>query len=123
MKTIRFWITHHGSPVKIALVDGQRALVVDAGPTDEGWNCKSSAYHRQGYSVLLDWSNDGSDCDGRHTAGGLSAANIYDLHRRGIEDDLLEGTRLADLYSIRTMPWAKVVDYPVYDQFAQAMGY
>ena len=123
MKTVRFWTYHHGSLVKISLRDGQRATLIEGGPTDEGWSSRSNSYQRSGFTVTLTWGSDGADCDGRLTTGGITVANIFALHRQYVEDELLAGTILAEHYGPRTMPWRQVEDYPVYDQYAQAMGY
>ncbi len=132
MKTIRFWVSHRGSPVRLALRDGDRAVLVEQGPDDEGWYCKSRVYERHGYEVFLDWMNDGTDCDGRHSAGGLKGANIYDLHRLNIEQSLLDRIkplernhplRCGDAYYTIAPLWRHVSSRPVYDQFARAMGY
>ncbi len=122
MKTIRFWVFHHDSPVKLALRDGDRAVLVEQGPDDEGWHCNSEVYERHGYEVLLDHCNTGADCDGRHSSGGLIAANIWDLHRQTIERDLTDRIKPRPVY-VATAPWHRVSSRPVYDQFARAMGY
>ncbi len=121
MKTIRFWVSHRGSPVRLSLRDGGRAVLVEQGTDEEGWHCNSKVYERHGYEVLLDWINDGADCDGRHSTGGLAAANIYDLRRRAIELDLL--ARRANPAFATPGLWRHVSSRPVYDQFARAMGY
>ncbi len=122
MKTIRFWVSHRGSPVRISLRDGDRAILVEQGLDDEGWHCNSKVYERHGYEVLLDYCNDGADCDGRHSSGGLVAANVYDLHRQGIEVDLLNRIKPTPRYTATAL-WHQVSSRPVYDQFARAMGY
>lgn len=71
----RFW--HYGphGPVKLTLRPGQSLTHSTGGRTDEGWSRSSMQWTHEGDAVLLEWCDDGSDCDGRltQTGGGRCA--------------------------------------------------
>lgn len=69
-KTVRFWTIHHGSPVRLALQDGQEIRHGYRAPTDEGFHAEHSTYRREAGRVTLEWRSEGRDCDGRVSAEG-----------------------------------------------------
>lgn len=70
-QTARFWECHKSGIVRIKIATGQTLHHSHGGRTDEGWHRESRVYSFDGETVSCDWSNDGADCDGRISHGGI----------------------------------------------------
>lgn len=64
-RTARFWTQLNGSPVKIALRDGQRLAWQRFQRHEEGWSSEHELWARDGCVIVCDEASDGVDCDGR----------------------------------------------------------
>jgi hypothetical protein len=118
---VRFWRYLNGGAVRIKLNSGQVLHWFRREKTDEGWKSRAEEYSHDEKTLFLQWQNDGRDCDGRHTTGGLSGVDIQGY---------CEGTRINKREpndrgpeDITYPAWVNVINYPVYDEYARAAGY
>lgn len=87
MQTARFWVYHQGL-VRIKIKAGQTVSHTQGGRTDEGWYRASEVYSFDGETVTCEYFNDGADCDGRHSSGGISFCRVADLAAGYSEDGI-----------------------------------
>ena len=81
MINARFWITVHGSPVKITLTEARAALMhFVGGATEEGWSHDISDWSHDGATVSARYSTEGMDCDGRSAQSVEVKCPISELH-------------------------------------------
>lgn len=59
----RFWIYHHGSPVKLTLRDDP-IEVYECGEHEEGYSFSHAVYFLEGNQVICQATDGGADCDG-----------------------------------------------------------
>lgn len=92
--TARFWALVNGSPVKLTVREGEELHWGRGWRHEEGWSSESAIYRierdcREGRLpyVVCEWGTDGTDCDGRLSAGGTSVANVMDLKSGYIESE------------------------------------
>lgn len=78
VKTARFWEYHSGL-VRIKIKAGQTLHHCEAGPTDEGYSRYTRVFSFDGATVTCEWHSDATDCDGRHTRGGISHCPVTKL--------------------------------------------
>lgn len=102
----RIWILHRGSPVRLTLHADKKITVRCYRDTDEGWDLSIETFTLCDGAVFLESFHDGCDCDGR-----MSYENCY------IMDGVVEHAGIELAYFNVTKSG------PIYDQFAQAMGY
>lgn len=111
---IRFWFFLNSESIKIKLRKGQtlrHATVFDNG---EGWTCTTRVWFYDGETVTVDWCNDGTDCDGRHSSSGSDTC-AWDKVGAGTAYDGGENSIRFPLWS-----WGKTRQR---DYAAEAMGY
>jgi hypothetical protein len=118
----RFWSYFPGRGyVRLTLRPGESVTVTAGGPTDEGANYSAETYTHDGDGILLEWASWGSDCDGRHEAGGESFARLDDLTAR---DPYAEtGGDFAEARGLRVPFWTAGPDRWQRDHTAEAAGY
>ena len=118
---VRFWRWINNGPVRIKLDSGKSLHWAKFKRTDEGWHKRAETYHHDEKSLFLRWQDDGRDCDGRLTTGGLSGVDIQrycegtQVHERE-ENDRGPG-------AITYPAWVSLEDDPVYDEYATAAGF
>ncbi|MGZ8432802.1 MAG: hypothetical protein ACXWYM_00010 [Candidatus Binatia bacterium] len=103
---IRFWEFFHGKQVKITLKPGQAIQWHNFFYTDEGWEHEVVILSFHGGVVRKEWKNQGRDCDGMLTRGGVLVG---------------EKTRAGE-NGLPIMDWDKE-DHWQSDEYAEAMGY
>lgn len=118
---VRFWRWINNGAVRIKLNEGQTLHWHRSERTDEGWSSEAETYEHDGRTLFLRWQNDGRDCDGRLTRGGLSGVDIQGycegtrVHKREENDRGPE--------DITFPAWVNIDNDPVYDEYAQAANY
>ncbi len=106
----RLWVFVHGGPVKITLRPGQSLSSYACSQHEEGWSDEYQEWHFTRGLVERTTSEDGTDCDGRHSSHSTSTCEVASL-RAG---PMVEGVVYPD--------WAPVCDGQR-DYRAEAAGY
>lgn len=114
-KNLRFWVYVNGDFAKLTLQPGQSLSHWEGGPTDEGWISETTQWVHEGDHVSRDYYCRQSDCDGRHDGGNVCVCSADDLFANEPFD--------CDDAAVMLPSWAKQENHPVYDQYAQMMGY
>ena len=123
IKTLRIWVLHNGSWVKLSLKEGQTITLCEGGPTDEGWSWKSRVITREGGYLFEEYTSDGKDCDGRLCYYYDYYVNIFEVYRAYccVRSKYCENLP-EQLDNECYVSWVEGKK-EVYDQFAQAAGY
>ena len=114
--TVRFWITHRGGWVKLALSDSRPAITHSAGGrTADGWKWEHQTYtlcrDKEGsIMVRRRWARDWRDRDGRWLLQDSLICPLGALHGRTVYTD--------DGDTILVPAWC-----PVYDETGRALNY
>jgi hypothetical protein len=82
VKTARFWVWVNDGWVKLSIPPGQCLTWSEAHPTDEGWSGQSQCWTNTGEEVILEWTDEGRDCDGFISHEGTSTCPIEQLRAR-----------------------------------------
>ena len=123
MFNARFWIYCNGGPVKLTLKPGQTLEHCEGGRTEEGYDWTSTTWTHAGDEpcVYREWHREAIDCDGRLSTGGADCCGILELasgNEPYIGDD-----DPAIWHGVRWPNWHGHTAEPVYDEYAQSMGY
>lgn len=78
IKTIRFWIWHNESPVRLSLQDGQELQLTGGGHNEEGYSYWSDTYSREDNIVRCEHFTTSRDCDGRLDTDSVSQFEFGD---------------------------------------------
>ena len=109
-----FLIYWQGSIKPIVLRPGESCELSHWAPHDEGWSSEGVTFTHEGDVIRREWGTDGRDCDGRMTRGGEDICPLDQLQaREAYGFDL----------PFRLPEWQEESTAPVYDEYAQAMGY
>lgn len=115
-RNARFWVWRNGW-VKLTLTPGQVVTIRSGGPHDEGWSFCAETFEHCGQWVQSEIYEEGCDCDGRYSRGGMWECSLADLRARDMaRDDAPENT------GIFAPAWQKT-DCHQRDYAAEAMGY
>lgn len=120
-KTIRVWVDHKNSWVRVTLIEDQEFYFCAAGSTDEGWyRRETSLSYNDGY-VWITTCDTARDCDGRHERVWQCNWQPSDGTRPAFVDWDRDGNDILD-ESIQIPNWQSVSSRNR-DQFAEQMGY
>jgi len=111
----RFWVFENDAWVKLTLRPDQRLAHHQSERHDEGFSYRHNAYHHTGAAVVCEWSNGGSDCDGRIDRSGAIICAIEELRSRPVTEP--DGT------VVMAPMWGVHSAERVHDESAQAAGY
>ncbi len=112
--TVRLWVSANGGWVWISLRDGDCLSHSTGGPTDEGWQRRSTEWSRDGDTICESWDSAEKDCDGLYTSDGGRSCGVDDLEGQSFKDDNDE---------VVTIPRWGDVDQLNRDHTAEAAGY
>ena len=86
MRNARFWLfSHNGDWVKLTLKPSQTLSWGSFSEDEEGWTRVSQAWMHEGDRVRMSWYEDGTDCDGRLSAGGELVCPLEALTARSVD--------------------------------------
>jgi len=114
-----FWVWIGDGWVKLTLRPGQILNYNEGGPHEEGYSYTSTEweYDADEGKIIERWYTDSRDCDGRHGGGGSRSCRWSSMRSIPRDDDYQDpdGWGKPD--------WQDETQEPVYDQYAQMMGY
>lgn len=128
--TARFWTRVHGSPVRIALRDGDTVEHGESSLHEEGWSSEAVTWERVGDVVYQTTDTDGRDCDGRMSTHDVAQCHVSKLadyqpaQQPSRLDAKLRGLDLLENYpeGPRVPMWERVTSRQR-DYSAEAMDY
>lgn len=115
----RFWISCHGSSVKLTLRPGQVLEFTEGGPHDEGFSYTHERFEFDGDVLTSQTSTRSRDCDGPHESYG---DYVCPVHKLKAHVPCREYRTWVDGELVRFPDWERVSAHQR-DHYAEAMGY
>jgi len=117
----RFWVFWRGAWVKLSLRQDQELCASWQAKDEEGYSYESFCWSHKGAMVFEEWSNGGSDCDGRIDRSGVSNCLLGELQAEPCiepsESDTFNGA------IIRRPNWQEATLTEIRDHSAEAANY